>query len=73
MKKNMKFSCIIISETWFSKNQFLNSYYLDDYSLYCRSRFDGGGGGVCICIEGVGDQGGGRPADGFRGHLGSYV
>ena len=46
----INFSCIIVSETWFSENQFLNSYYLDDYNLYCRSRIDGGGGGVCVYV-----------------------
>ena len=48
---NIDFSCIVISETWFSHNEYFPKYFLDCYHLSCSSRPDGGGGGVCVYVS----------------------
>ena len=48
---NIDFSCIVISETWFSHNEYFPKYFLDGYHLSCSSRPDGGGGGVCVYVS----------------------
>ena len=44
------FSCIVVSETWFSSNTFLNNFAINGYNLFCSSRPGGGGGGICIYV-----------------------
>lgn len=45
------FTRIIISETWFNDDTFLNQLLLKGYKLFCRSRSKGKGGGMCIVSE----------------------
>ena len=47
---DIHFSCIVISKTWFSSNTFLNQYKIAGYNLYCSSRPDGVGGGICVYV-----------------------
>ena len=47
---DINFSCIVISETWFSEHEYLNKFFIKGYNLYCRSRPQGGGGGVCVYV-----------------------
>ena len=47
---DVKFSCIIISETWFSTSEYYEKYFLDGY-LFCSSRPSGGGGGICAYVS----------------------
>ena len=48
---NVPFSCIVISETWFSHDTFLGAYNLLDYQLFCSSRPKGNGGGVAVYVN----------------------
>ena len=48
---DVKFSCIIISETWFSSNEYYEKYFLDGYNLFCSSRPSGGGGGIYAYVS----------------------
>ena len=48
---DVKFSCIIISETWFSSNEYYEKYFLDGHNLFCCSRPSGGGGGICAYVS----------------------
>lgn len=48
---NVHFSCIVISETWFSQNEFLEKYSLYGYKMFCRSRFHGAGGGIAMYVS----------------------
>ena len=45
-----KFSCIVISETWLTNDEFFGKYYLDGYNFFYSSRPGGGGGGVCVYV-----------------------
>ena len=47
---DLNFSCIVVSETWFSENEYLNKFFIKGYNLFCSSRPQGGGGGVCIYV-----------------------
>lgn len=42
---DINFSCIVISENWFSSNTSLNKYDTDGYNLSCN-----GGGGICVYV-----------------------
>ena len=47
----VKFSCIVISETWFNASTHENSFSIDGYNLYCSSRSIGGGGGIAVYVS----------------------
>ena len=34
---DVKFSCIVISETWFSNSEYYEEYFLDGHNLFCSS------------------------------------
>ena len=48
---NAKFSCIILSETWFSCDTFLPQYYINGYNLFSNSRSNRNGGGIAIYVS----------------------
>ena len=48
---NVKFSLIVVTETWFAEHEFLNQYELDGYNLFCNSRKKNKGGGVCAYVS----------------------
>ena len=48
---DIEFSCIVISETWFSDEEYFPKYFLESYTLFCSSRPEGGGGGICIYMS----------------------
>ena len=43
-----KFSCIVVSETWLTTDEFFGKYYLDGFNFFYSSR--PGGGGVCVYV-----------------------
>lgn len=47
---DINFSCIVVSETWFLENDFLDQYFIKGFNFFCCSRKAGmpRGGGVCI-------------------------
>ena len=70
---DIHFSCIVISETWFSSNTLLNQYKIAGYNLYCSSRPDGGGGGICVYVTDSLEVGSdGRTVGGSGICVGSY-
>ena len=48
---DVEFSCIVIFETWFSDEEYFPKYFLESYTLFCSSRPEGGGGGICIYMS----------------------
>ena len=48
---DVKFSCIVISETWISNSKYYEKYFLDGHYLFCSSRPNGGGGGNCAYVS----------------------
>ena len=48
---DVKFSCIIISESRFSNSEYYEKYFLDGYNLFCSSRPSGGGDGICAYVS----------------------
>ena len=48
---DIEFSCIIVSETWFSEHEYFPKFFLNGYTLSCSSRPNGGGGGVCVYVS----------------------
>ena len=48
---DIEFSCIVLSETWFSESEYFPKYFLHGYNLFCSSRPEGGGGGTCVYMS----------------------
>ena len=48
---DVEFSGSVISETWFSDEEYFPKYFLESYTLFCSSRPEGGGGGICIYVS----------------------
>ena len=47
---DVEFSCIVITETWFSEFDFLDQYFIPGFDLFCNSRVGKCGGGVCFYV-----------------------
>ena len=48
---DIEFSCIVLSETWFSESEYFPKYFLNGYNLFCSSRPEGGSGGTCVYMS----------------------
>ena len=48
---NINFSCIVISETWFTQSTYKNKFAMKGYNFYCSSRVNGGGGGIAVYVS----------------------
>ena len=48
---DVSFSCIVISETWFSSSTFTSKFFINNYKLFFNSREHGNGGGICVYVN----------------------
>ena len=48
---NIDLSCIVISESWFSNQTFLPQFYLNGFNMFCSSRDQERGGGICVYVS----------------------